>query len=88
MLPKINPTETQAWKELQEHFKEMKHTSMKDLFAEDANRFDKFSLAVPDIIYDFSKNIINDKTLHLLLQLAEECKLQDAIDAMFSWRKD
>ena len=87
MLPKINPAETKSWKLLQEHFEEMKNVSMKDLFAEDPKRFEKYCLAVPEMIVDFSKNIITDATIKLLLRLAEECKLTDAIKAMFSGEK-
>ena len=87
MLPKINPTETAAWKELQQHFEEMKNVHIKDLFLDDKERFSKYSYTVPEIICDFSKNIISDTTLRLLLQLAQECGLRDAIDAMFSGKK-
>ncbi len=84
MIPKINPTTTRGWKLLQEQHDEMKDVQMKDLFKEDDDRFNKFSLSVPDILFDFSKNIITDKTMELLLQLAEECKLKEAIEAMFN----
>ena len=87
MLPKINPTETESWKQLQQHFEEMKNMHIKDLFKEDAGRFNKYSFAVPEIVCDFSKNIVSDTTLRLLLQLAEECGLRDAIDAMFAGEK-
>jgi glucose-6-phosphate isomerase len=84
MFPKINPTKTVAWKKLQVHYKEMKNVQIKDLFKEDANRYKKFSFALPEIIGDFSKNIINETTRQLLLELAYECELQKAIKAMFS----
>lgn len=84
MLPTINPTKTVAWKKLSEHYKEMKSVQMKDLFAEDKNRFKKYSFSLPDIICDFSKNIVTDKTLELLLELAYECELHKAVKAMFS----
>jgi len=84
MFPKVNPSKTAAWKKLNDHYKEMKYISMKDLFREDSNRFSKYSFAVPDIICDFSKNIVNDETISLLLNLAEECELQKAVKAMFS----
>ncbi|MFT4204574.1 MAG: glucose-6-phosphate isomerase [Chitinophagaceae bacterium] len=88
MLPKINPTTTQAWLLLRKHFEEeMNHVKVKDLFAQDEGRFSKFSLRLDDILFDYSKNIINQKTLHLLLQLAEDCNLKDAIQAMFSGEK-
>ena len=84
MFPKVNPTKTASWKKLQDHYKEMKHTHIKELFIEDPERFKKFSLAMPEIIFDFSKNIINDSTKQLLLELAYECELQKAIKAMFT----
>lgn len=88
MLPKINPTTTQAWLLLRKHFEdEMNHVKVKDMFAQDQDRFSRFSLQLDDILFDYSKNIINQKTLHLLLQLAEDCNLKDAINAMFSGEK-
>ena len=87
MFPKINPTTTPAWNLLQEHYQEIKNIHLKDLFKEDKDRFKKYSEAVPDILLDYSKNIITDKTLQLLLQLAEECDLKSAIEAMFNGEK-
>ncbi|HUZ58428.1 MAG TPA: glucose-6-phosphate isomerase [Hanamia sp.] len=84
MFPKVNPTKTVSWKKLQDHFKEMKHVHIKELFRDHSDRFKKFSLAMPEIICDFSKNIINEKTKQLLLELANECELQEAIKAMFT----
>ncbi len=84
MLPSVNPTKTNAWKKLADHYKEMKSVKMKDLFKEDPDRFRKYSFSIPEITYDFSKNIITDKTVELLLELARECDLQSAIKAMFS----
>lgn len=83
MLPKINPASTPSWQALKEHFSEMKNTKMKDLFASDKQRFKKFSLQFDSILFDYSKNIITDKTLRLLLQLANETKLKTGIEAMF-----
>ena len=87
MLPKINPTATPAWKELQKHYAEIKHTHLKELFKEDGERFKKYSLSAQDIIWDYSKNFLTGKTLELLLQLAEECELKAAIEAMFNAEK-
>src|SRR6185503_18898794 len=84
MFPNVNPTKTSSWKKLQDHYKEMKHASLKELFKEDSQRFKKYSLAIPEIIFDFSKNIINETTRQLLLELAYECELQKAIKAMFT----
>lgn len=88
MLSKINPTTTTAWQLLQKHFdEEMNTCQIKNLFAENKNRFAEFSIQKEDILLDYSKNIINSKTLQLLLQLANECKIKEAIDAMFSGEK-
>lgn len=85
MLPRINPTNTQAWFLLKKHHEEeMSRRHMRDLFAQDPDRFQKFSLRLNDILFDYSKNIISQKTLQLLLQLAEDCQLKDAIHEMFA----
>lgn len=83
MFPTINPTTTKAWKKLEAHAEEMQEVYMTDLFAEDADRFTKYSHRFEDILIDFSKNIITDHTISLLLELANECRLKDAIAAMF-----
>lgn len=87
MFPRINPTKTKAWQELTEHYEEMKHVHMRDLFKTDQDRFGKFCLTAGDIVFDYSKNIISDKTSALLKQLAEECQLPAAISAMFDGEK-
>lgn len=88
MIPKINPTTTQAWILLKKHYEEeMKHTKVKDLFQVDPQRFEKLSLSFEDILFDYSKNIVKDKTMKLLLQLAEDCNLKEAIEAMFNGDK-
>ncbi|WP_297091754.1 glucose-6-phosphate isomerase [uncultured Draconibacterium sp.] len=87
MLPKINPIETQAWQKLEEIYFEFEGTHMKELFAADAKRFEKYSLKFEDILLDFSKNIVNDEVKTTLLELAEQCGLKEAISAMFSGKK-
>lgn len=85
MLPKINPASTQAWFLLKKHYEEeMNRAHMKNMFASDPERFDKFSIQWNDIVFDYSKNILAPKTLQLLLQLAEECKLKESIHAQFA----
>jgi glucose-6-phosphate isomerase len=85
MLPRINPTNTQAWILLKKHFEEeMSRKQMKDLFANEPDRFKNFSVNFQDIFFDYSKNIINKKTLQLLIQLANDCELKEAIHAMFA----
>jgi len=88
MFPRISPTTTKAWQQLQNHYNsEMKHMQMRQLFASDANRFQKYSIQYGDILFDYSKNIITDATLLLLQQLAAECQLPEAIKAMYSGEK-
>ncbi|QIL39006.1 glucose-6-phosphate isomerase [Pedobacter sp. HDW13] len=87
MLPKVNFTETEAYKYLADHFIDINQKSIKDLFAEDADRFNKFSVFFEDILLDYSKNRISDKTLALLIQLARECKLDEAIKSMYNGDK-
>ena len=84
MLPKINFTTTPAYQYLADHFITINETDIKNLFAQDGERFKKFSILFEDILVDFSKNRIEDTTLALLIQLARECKLDEAITAMFS----
>ncbi len=84
MLPKIDPTTTKAWQLLQEHAIEMKQIHLRDLFYEDKTRFDRYSVQNEEILFDYSKNLITDKTLALLQQLAGECRLPDAIQSMFN----
>ena len=85
MLERINPTTTQAWFVLKKHFEEeMNRKQMKDLFAADPNRFETYSIKQDGVLFDYSKNIISEKTLQLLFQLAKECGLDKAIEAQFS----
>ncbi|MBR4498713.1 MAG: glucose-6-phosphate isomerase [Bacteroidales bacterium] len=87
MLPTVNPTQTNAWKELENYFATFKGTQMKDMFAKDSQRAAKYSLQFEDIFVDFSKNLIDEKVMSLLLKLAEECGLKDAIEAEFTGEK-
>src|SRR5690242_9246647 len=84
MLPKINPTTTKAWEDLQSHFSEMRSVHMRELFRKDPERFNKFSLSLDDILFDHSKNILSEKTIGLLLGLADACKLREAIEALYN----
>jgi glucose-6-phosphate isomerase len=83
MLPKHNPTTTGAWQKLEMLFLTMQATHMRELFAEDPQRFEKFHLQFEDILVDYSKNIIHEEVLKELIALAEEVELKDAIEAMF-----
>jgi glucose-6-phosphate isomerase len=83
MFPKINPTTTKSWASLQQHAAELKEVHMRDLFKNDSSRFDKYAFTFQDILIDFSKNRITEQTIDLLIQLAKECQLPAAIQAMF-----
>ena len=72
MFPKINPTSTNAWKSLEQHFPLFESVKIKDLFATEEDRFEQFSLQFEDILFDYSKNIITDNTKELLVELAKE----------------
>jgi glucose-6-phosphate isomerase len=87
MLKKINPTKTRAWEKLTTHYQEILDQHMVDMFKEDPKRADKFSLLFNDILIDYSKNRINDKTIKLLIELANEVDLKDAIQSMFTGEK-
>jgi glucose-6-phosphate isomerase len=88
MFPKVTPKETKAWQELQNHYdKEMKGVHMRQLFAAEPGRFEHHSLRLDDILFDYSKNIFNEKTLELLRRLAVESKVKEAIEAMFTGEK-
>lgn len=83
MFPKINPLETKSWQNLEAHFTQ-NDFELRTLFQYNPERFSQFSIEKENYLFDYSKNLIDEKTLELLLNLAEECKLEDAIKAMFS----
>lgn len=87
MFPKINPTTTPSWQALQQHKQLFENVQMKDLFFNDADRFGKFSVQLGEILFDYSKNIVTENTIELLLELAADCKLQEAMEAMFTGEK-
>ena len=76
-----------VWQALCRHQKTIAASNMRDLFAQDTNRFDKFSFQLDDMLFDFSKHRINDETLPLLLQLAREAHLENWRDRMFAGEK-
>jgi glucose-6-phosphate isomerase len=84
MLKKINPTNTEAWKKLEDHYGNIKNRHMRDLFDEDPQRFCDFSLRFEDMLVDYSKNIMDRETLSLLISLAEECDIRGAIEKLFA----
>lgn len=77
-------SETFSWKTLALHQSEIADVHMRDLFVQDSKRFERFSLQLEDILFDFSKNRVTDKTVQLLLSLADHSGLGDQIKGMFS----
>jgi glucose-6-phosphate isomerase len=87
-MKNINPKQTSAWQALQKHYDAMKDVTIAELFAQDSDRFAKFSATFNDqMLVDFSKNRITDETLSLLQDLAKETDLAGAIKSMFSGEK-
>ncbi|PHI40798.1 glucose-6-phosphate isomerase [Actinobacillus succinogenes] len=87
-MQNINPTKTTAWKALEQHKAELAETTIKDLFQREQNRFDNYSLTFNnEMLVDFAKNKITQDTLKLLRQLAKECALDEAKEAMFTGEK-
>lgn len=84
MFPKVNPTSAVAWKQLKEHADWMSGAYMRKLFALDPERFQKLSLRFEDILFDYSKNIITEETIEILINLAKECRVKEGIEAMFN----
>ena len=87
MLQTINPTTTTAWQQLSNHAAAIKKIHLRELFRNDPNRFARFSSCAEDLVFDFSKNIITDETMQLLVSLAKECNVPAAIASMFAGEK-
>ena len=85
-LPKSG-TKPTAWKALASHYKAVSKLHLRQLFADDAKRGERFTVEAVGLFLDYSKNRVTDETLQLLLQLAEESGLRSRIDAMFSGEK-
>jgi glucose-6-phosphate isomerase len=86
MLPRQNFTSAQAFKALSSHYEHIKKVHLKDMFR-DEERFGKFSIKLSEILFDYSKNRITAETRQLLIDLAVECGLREAIDDMFAGEK-
>ena len=82
-----NPTKLASWKALENHKKEMENVQMRDLFAADPARFDKFHLQFQTILLDYSKNRITEKTMALLFDLAKEANVHGVAKQMFNGDK-
>jgi len=86
-LPQISFYDTKAGKALNMHLASAKAVRMKDLFNDDPARFDRFSVCLEDILFDYSKNRITQETMRLLFDMADECQLETAKNAFFSGKK-
>jgi len=87
MFPKVNPTQTDAWKKLEAHFTNFQQVKMQDLFANDPSRAEQLAIEWQDFYVDYSKNRVSSETMELLFQLANEVDLKSAISAQFSEEK-
>jgi glucose-6-phosphate isomerase len=87
MLESIDPKSTASWKALARHYDEIKDISVRHMFEQDPMRFRDLSIKFEDILFDYSKNIINKNTMDLLLGLARETKVSEGIEKMFSGEK-
>jgi glucose-6-phosphate isomerase len=83
-LLNINPTHTNSWKQLEKHFSKMENNSIKEMFQNDEKRAEKFHIQWNDFLVDYSKNNVNQETIDLLLNLADDVNLKDAISKYFA----
>lgn len=83
----MNITKSNEWEALQKHYNEISRLHLRELFESDRNRFEKYSIRLSDILFDYSKNLITDETIELLLRLADKAKLKAKIEAMFNGEK-
>ena len=83
-LQNTNPTETSAWQKLKIHFSTMQNNSIKEMFQKDSKRAENFHIQWNDFLVDYSKNNITQETINLLLELADEVNLKDAISKYFA----
>ncbi len=80
-------TETAPWKALEAHYREIRDVNMRELFAADPDRFSRFSLELEDLLFDYSKNRIDETSIRLLMDLARASGVGEAARAMFSGEK-
>jgi glucose-6-phosphate isomerase len=76
-----------AWRALEDHYGAMRGRHLRDLFADDPARGERMTAEAAGVFLDYSKNRIDDETLRLLVELAEQCGLRERIDAMFRGEK-
>ncbi len=87
-MQNINPTTTAAWRALEQHKADLQGVTIQTLFQQEEDRFHNYSLTFNhEILIDYSKNNITQDTLKLLRQLAQECALPQAVEAMFKGEK-
>ncbi len=79
-----NLTQLKSWKKLFDHYQNIMNQNLSDWFAQDNDRFQKFSLEAVDLFLDYSKNHVQSSTLNLLLELAEECHLEQSIESLLN----
>ncbi|MDI9879755.1 glucose-6-phosphate isomerase [Flectobacillus longus] len=84
MLKSVPFNQTVAFQHLTKLKAEVEQTPLKELFTADSERFEKYSIRFEDILVDYSKNLVNEKTKAALIALANECELDDAIERMFT----
>ncbi len=87
MLENYSPVSTNAWRNLEAHYNELQPKHLRDLFAQDPERFNKLSFRFENMLFDLSKNRITEETLNLLTKLAEETAVPEAIESMFRGEK-
>ncbi len=87
MLPKVNPMNTKAWNRLEEYHFSFEDTHLKELFAADAERFQKYSLKFEEMLVDYSKNLVDSEIMESLFELAKECGLKEATESMFTGQR-
>jgi glucose-6-phosphate isomerase len=80
----MDPTRTTAWRRLRSHHDEIGDLHMRNLFADDPGRANRFSMTLGDLLFDYSKNRVTDRTLELLVALAVECQVPAWMERMFS----
>ncbi|MCI0662912.1 MAG: glucose-6-phosphate isomerase [Acidobacteria bacterium] len=80
-------TQLKSWKDLELHFKKIRDINLRRLFTDDPERGERLAIESLGIYLDYSKNRVTEKTIRLLLDLAEECGLRERIDAMFRGEK-
>lgn len=86
-LLNVNPTQTESWKKLIQHYQENNNLELKELFLQNKHRQEDFSITLDELLVDYSKNRINQDTVDLLVSLTEESQLKDAIEKYFSGDK-